>query len=818
MGLAQFKKGIKIFYYAFATYVPVSRSGLFDQGYYLQSNSLNIPRVLSLFHYLLIGYRKWLQPSPYIVPEYYYSQIEFPETERVEPIYHYLKKGWFEGVNPTPLFDTTRVVKYLNGKNGKLNPLTYYLQNHGEIHFPPSQYFEPEYYTKRYPDIAHSGLDPWSHYLYIGGVKRYCPCKLAEDFFEIAWFDDQKLSFYENDRGVLQNSLSLHLPEHLSQNPVVDPTYITKQIKNSSYSEILRWATQMTENESLMPSHWFDPEYYRRNYLGSERNKNPIKHYCQFGIYNKSYPNFEIESLENKPLISLLVPVYNVKPHYLNRCIRSVLFQSYPHWELCLADDCSTDQHVVELLQYWAQKDDRIKVVCLDKNLGISGATNAAAELATGEYIGFLDNDDELVPESLHEMVKVINNTGADFIYSDEEMIDHHGRKVHTFYKPDLNQELLLCHNYITHFVVTETKLFNDVVGLDPTKNGAQDFDFLLKISERAQKVAHISKSLYKWRATESSTTINHDSKSYADEAGKAAVESALKRRDITGNVRNAHWKFYYTVRRQIVERQKITVIADCRTHLPGTEWSESMLKELSEGLYEIYVIVPVGEHVPELENVTYVVAENSIIDLVNELVQDCSGEQLLFINPALWPQKEDWLTGLLEYSQGGNIGLVCGHILPENKEEYRINVQPDLNNTEPSYFAEFIHLSSVHMNGLHWSQDTMAATLNGCMIKKSLWLQANGLNKEYTSLLYAGLDLSMRLQGDGYRNIYSAYSIMKENGNRYLCDPPIHLDGDMKLFKANWFRQGEKRDPYYNTNVLSDFGVNLDDFYAWYC
>lgn len=233
------------------------------------------------------------------------------------------------------------------------------------------------------------------------------------------------------------------------------------------------------------------------------------------------------------------------------------MFQSYPKWELCLVDDASTQAHV-DLLEKWKKLDKRIKVKVLQSNQGISGATNEAAKLATGEYIGFLDNDDELKPEALYHMVSRINTTGADLLYSDEELIDHNGRLVHVFRKPGFNRELLYSHNYITHFVVAHRELFFAVDGLNTAKDGAQDFDFLLKATEKAKNVDHVARSLYRWRATETSTTINHDSKSYADEAGKRALEDTLKRLKIDGNVLGADWKFYYKIIRRI---QKIKLL-----------------------------------------------------------------------------------------------------------------------------------------------------------------------------------------------------------------------------------------------------------------
>ncbi len=197
-----------------------------------------------------------------------------------------------------------------------------------------------------------------------------------------------------------------------------------------------------------------------------------------------------------------MVPVYNVDPAHLNSCIRSVLYQSYPHWELCLADDCSTDPRIRPLLAEWTATDSRIKVTSLAENSGISAATNAAASLAGGSWLAFLDNDDELSPDALQIVVERINRTPGDLYYSDEDLIGADGRRFSVFRKPGYNGELLLCHNYVTHWVVTKKILYDQIGGCDSACDGAQDLDLFLKLSEQAENIIHIPQVLYHWRAS----------------------------------------------------------------------------------------------------------------------------------------------------------------------------------------------------------------------------------------------------------------------------------------------------------------------------
>ena len=296
-------------------------------------------------------------------------------------------------------------------------------------------------------------------------------------------------------------------------------------------------------------------------------------------------------SLPIKPVLSIIVPVYNVSSFHLNNCIRSVLYQSYPHWELCLVDDCSSKSHVRPLLEQWVEKDSRIRVAYLQENSGISVASNKAVSLATGEYLAFLDNDDELAAECLSKLVQVINEDNADLYYTDEDLIGEDGTQFRVFYKPDFNSQLLLGHNYITHFVLVRKSLFDKVGGFSSAKDGAQDFDLVLKLSEQAKGIIHIPEVLYHWRASESSTSINHEQKSYADEAGRASVEDALQRRDIQGRVDTTDWKFFYSVRRKLEVFPVISVVIIHRQDIDFRSWLLQLVQNSSYPAVEFIVI-----------------------------------------------------------------------------------------------------------------------------------------------------------------------------------------------------------------------------------
>lgn len=252
------------------------------------------------------------------------------------------------------------------------------------------------------------------------------------------------------------------------------------------------------------------------------------------------------------PLVSIVVPTYETPEQFLCQMIDSVVAQTYPNWELCIADG-SPERGVEQIIAEHYGQEGRLKYKRLVENGGISANTNQGFAFASGEYIALLDHDDLLVPSALYEMVKRINETGADFLYSDEDKVSSDlSRYMDPHFKLSFNQELLLGNNYICHFLVVKRELLDRAGGLDSRYDGAQDFDFVLRLSELAKRVEHIPKILYHWRVHSGSTAGNTDSKLYAYEAGKRAVEACLERRGWDGTVTMDSDLGFYRIQYQI--------------------------------------------------------------------------------------------------------------------------------------------------------------------------------------------------------------------------------------------------------------------------
>ncbi len=236
------------------------------------------------------------------------------------------------------------------------------------------------------------------------------------------------------------------------------------------------------------------------------------------------------------PLFSILVPAYETPALFLRQMIESVLTQSYKNLELCIADG-SPSGEVRKIAEAYAGKDSRVRYQKLEQNLGISENTNAALAMASGDYIGLLDHDDLLMPGALYEAAEALKEAGgADALYTDEDKVNMDlSRHFQPHFKPDFNSEYLLSNNYICHFFVVKRELALETGGFRSGFDGAQDYDFILRCTEGGRRVLHIPKILYSWRCHEASTAANPESKLYAYEAGKRAVNAHLERMGTPG-------------------------------------------------------------------------------------------------------------------------------------------------------------------------------------------------------------------------------------------------------------------------------------------
>lgn len=819
-----------LFFLTNARYRQIRKSGIFDSSFYLAEN----PDVASsgshpLVHYFRGGWREGRSPHMLFELSFYFSQAAEIKEQNIEPIRHFINEGWLQGFKPSPYFDPL----YYSGKNedvdfSRTNPLSHFIKEGWAAGRYRHTYIDLQFYTLKYPDVAASGLEPLVHYITIGRKEHQQP----GPFFDISWYLDKTPVLTEVAEDILGHYMLFGAVEGKSPSPVFDPGYYrsTYADKVSQEKDPLGHYLSYGIEHDLRPCAWFDPTYYRKVYPEST-DSSALAHYLAEGVFCGNYANSEIAQLLEKPVISLLVPVYNVAAHHLNNCIRSVLYQSYPHWQLCLADDCSTSPHVRALLEEWAAKDSRIKVRFLDENLGISGATNAAAALASGEYFAFLDNDDELAPECLFTVVKTITENGADLLYSDEDLIGEDGRRFSVFHKPDFNPELLLCHNYVTHFVVTSKELFYKVGGFEVERAGAQDYDLFLKLSECAGKVSHIPQVLYHWRASETSTSINHTQKEYADEAGRQSVADAMQRRDIDASVEATELKFFYRVRREqyLLPLVSIVIFWQQKGKEP-VDWLQQLISLTGYLNFEVILLHDEGCITDNLQTfamqsdrpIRIIEVESSfgIAATYNLALEYCEGEYVAFVDSNVIIKSDDWLSAMLEYCQLPSTGAVCCKLDFDGAEKNELSPLPDIKNTSAAYFARYLQQASILLNGLQCPQNIWCVARECCVVKKEALDQCGGFAADEFADLFAFADLSFKLQELGLLLYYTPYCrAALHPGSRTMVDEHLEQSAiaEKTAFQLKWRQRLLQGDPFFNLGKLQDGPVAVSDFHVWF-
>lgn len=376
---------------------------------------------------------------------------------------------------------------------------------------------------------------------------------------------------------------------------------------------------------------------------------------------------------KNAVLISILMPTYNTPEQYLRECIESIIVQSYPHWELCIADDNSPDKSVVEIIKEYQKQDSRIKLIERKENGHISLATNSALEIASGDFVALMDHDDVLWPNALHEMVAVIEkDKKVDFIYSDEDKIDGTG-KIHSypFLKPDFSPEFLESCNYITHFSCIRMSVMKQVGGFRKGYEGAQDWDLFIRIGEITHNIVHIPKILYSWRIHEASTASDTDAKPYVYEAQRKLLVDHIERTHKNGTVETGIIRQHRTIKYAPAKDSLLSVVIRHTTFEATERLVRSMAAHPAGAPYE--VIYASSKQLTEselsrLQELLGDIKQQSIVVSVAHRYQDAikksAGTSLLFVADVAVIMSDNWASIALADSQIESVGCVFPVVL----------------------------------------------------------------------------------------------------------------------------------------------------------
>ena len=519
------------------------------------------------------------------------------------------------------------------------------------------------------------------------------------------------------------------------------------------------------------------------------------------------------------PLISIVIPLYNTPQEYLKEVVDSVIAQTYGNWQLCLADGSDGDE-VGEFLRKKYKKEIRISYKKLKDNKGISENTNAAIRLAMGDYIMLCDHDDVLAPDALFHIVKAITGEKADVIYTDEDKISMDGK--HYFepnFKPDFNLFRLRENNYICHIFAVKREILDQVGLFRSEYDGAQDFDLILRCCESAEKIVHIPRVLYHWRSHMNSTAANPESKLYAFEAGKRAIEAHYERMGIRANVELTERPGWYRSHVEIKGEPLISIIIPNKDHIDDLELCVSSVEEKSTWKnYEILVVENNSEdkktfaYYEELkrryENVRILVwkKEFNYSAINNFAVREARGEYLLFLNNDVEIITPSWIEEMLQICQQDGVGMTGAKLYYPDDTIQHAGVVLGLGGIAGHIMCKARREDIGYMGRMVCVQEISAVTAACMMVKTSVFKKAGGFDEELR-VAFNDIDLCMQVRHMGQKIVFTPYAELYhyESKSRGLEDTPekqLRFSKEIKCFRRKWERELLNGDPYYSPNL----------------
>jgi len=513
------------------------------------------------------------------------------------------------------------------------------------------------------------------------------------------------------------------------------------------------------------------------------------------------------------------MPTYNTPTSYLEAAIQSVQMQYYPNWELCICDDGSTNAKTRDTLR--SIDDARIRIIFLEQNEGISTASNEAAKIANGEFIAFLDHDDELTPDALFEMARLLNEKPEfDAIYSDQDKIDQKGKRRDPFFKPDWSPEYMRSVMYIGHFLIVRRELFEKVGRLDSDFDGVQDYELMLRISEQTKKIAHIPKILYHWRMTSGSIAFGLDEKGGKIEHLQVkAVNAHLDRLKLNAEAfqHSAHRHRVIIKPKPRMEYPRISIIIVIKDPTENISRAlESIFKWTTYPNFEVLVVGNYNADSMKLNtpggNSVYSVPFNQAFNFscANNLgVQSASGDVIVLLNKNTEVVTPDWLEQMLFYLDDPDIAVVGSMLLTPNETVQHAGVVLGLHGSVDHIMRGYPSTSDGYAGSLSCPRNVSAVTGACLMVRRTDYLNSGGF-LEYYVTHYQDVDLCLRFLSAGKRIVYVPYAMLTQPEDTTHDLGYDHLD--RALFMDTWGEQIARGDPYHNPNFPQDLtDYNID-------
>ena len=540
----------------------------------------------------------------------------------------------------------------------------------------------------------------------------------------------------------------------------------------------------------------------------------------------------KLEKLEYNPLISIITPTYNTPLKYLKEMLDSVLAQTYTNWELCIADDASSNQETLKLLKEYAERYKNIKVIYREENGHISKASNSALSLVNGEFIAFLDHDDTLSINALYEVVKKINeDRNLKLIYSDEDKIDINAHRYLPHFKSSWNRDMFYSHNYICHFVVIQKEILEKVEGFRVGYEGSQDYDLLLRSLAfiKDEEIGNIEKILYHWRAIEGSTAYGSGEKDYADDAGRRALEDYMMQKDKNIQVVSGLLPNTYKINYPLHEFPLVSLLVPTRD---GYDILHKCINSILEKtLYPNYEIIVLDNETTCKKTLHYFeeIKEHSNISILeyhypfnysainNFGVKHAKGEIIGLINNDVELISSGWLNEMVSHVQREKVGAVGAMLYYDNNTIQHAGVLLGLGGVAGHSHKNFKRGSDGYFSRLKIVQNLSAVTAACLLVKKELYEEVGGLNEKDLTVAFNDVDFCLKLLDKGYRNVWTPYVELyhHESISRGAEDNPEKIERmnrEIEYMKKSWSHYIEA-DSKYNKNLTrkySNFGIRL--------
>jgi GT2 family glycosyltransferase len=477
-------------------------------------------------------------------------------------------------------------------------------------------------------------------------------------------------------------------------------------------------------------------------------------------------------AFSHKPLVSVLMPVYNPDPQALREAISSLLAQTYPTWELCLVDAGNDRTGVKQVIEEFANRDERIHVIPLGRNEGISANTNAAIDAASGEFVAFLDHDDVLAPFALYEVVQRLNHDPQiDLLYSDHDLLSAQGSaRCSPLFKPDWSPEVMLSSNYITHLTVLRAALLVEIGGFDPDLDGAQDWDLFLKVSERTQKIAHIPKVLYHWRNSPDSTADDIWAKPYAPPAQLKAIQTHLERRGLPQPQAFFDPAGYIRVGWEIDDSIPVSIVIPSNGANQLLERAvTSILETTRYPAYEIWIVNNGPRRPEEFPFYESAVATGKVRVLHDERpfnysaannfgARHAAGKFLLFLNNDTEVIAGDWLDEMVKWAGRDEVGAVGAKLLTPDGRIQHAGVIVGLTGYAGHVFGGLPENRWSIFGLAEWYRDYLALTGACLMLRTEVFWRAGGFD-ERLSLCGNDVELCLRVRRLGLQVVYNPFA-----------------------------------------------------------